>query len=205
MNSYELPPPTPAALRHERARQEQQRTASALRASEAMASLVRSMGGQAEAADALGISKAAVSKTVLRRKSAANGVPGVPLADYLEIDLPRCGGQVPTLEEWRALPADEQSAAAERSHRVWSAIHATVSLMAAQAYAAGEWTAEAAVLGDADGAPRPALVSELAPGLGEPSIDVLADIADSLASRREEAWRAATYWRELAHPSETAD
>ncbi|MFJ2882408.1 hypothetical protein [Streptomyces sp. NPDC087272] len=200
-----LPVVTPAVLRHEKARQAQQRTASASRRSAAMKELAHLMGGQTDAASALGVSKEAVSKTI--RGGDRRTAGALPLADYLEIDLPRCGDQVPTLEEWQGLPAADREAAAEQAHQTWQAIATATLRMAEQARAASEWIAESALFGDADDEPCPPLARDHNPqyGPGPALITVYADIAQSLERSHRTAVTTATYWRELASPSVQTD
>ncbi|MFJ2438831.1 hypothetical protein ACIOWM_37070 [Streptomyces anulatus] len=192
-----LPEVTPASLRHELARQAQQRSESARRRSEGMAALAAGVGGQTEAARVLGISKAAVSRTVNEGRVRP---AGPPLADYLEIDLPRCGSQVPTPDEWLAMPDGERRSAAVRASAHWTAIATAAHRIAVQTRAASEWISETVVMGDADGEPRPALVraDDPDPVPGEPISAVYADMAESLARRAQEAWSAADWWRSHA-------
>ncbi len=191
---------TPAVLRHEKARQEQQRAASADRRAAALAEFCEVLGGQAEAAAALGISTAAVSKSLVaaRRRAPA----GPPLADYLELDLPNLGHRVPTAEEWEAEEDPEQRReTAERATATWRAMAYVLGTLQRETYAAGEYLAGAVLglLDDEQLAERPALVEE---GVVERDrahaslmADVLADMARSLEERRRAAWVARDWWQ----------
>lgn len=189
---------TPAVLRHEKARQEQQRTASADRRARALAELCDAMGGQAEAAEVLGVSTAAVSKSLVaaRRRTPA----GPPLADYLELDLPQCGARVPTVEEWEAEadPARRRESA-ERAVDTWRAMAFVLGRLQRETHAAGEYLS-AAWLGYLDGEEeRPALVE---PGdvdrdrdHASRMADVMAELARSLEEKRRAAWVARDWWQ----------
>ena len=108
-----------AAVRREEQRQARQRAASANRRAALIREGVSVEGTQTAVAQRMGISITALRKTL---GQADQREVGEPMADYMELDLPRAGRQVPTPEEWEALPADERPAAAQAAADTWRMI-----------------------------------------------------------------------------------
>ena len=105
--------------RHEAERQARQRTASADRRAAAIEEGKQSVGSYSAVAEHLGITPAAVSDA---RANARHRPHLPPMADYIELDLPRVGDAVPTPDEWAALPENEQPDAARRAARHWRSV-----------------------------------------------------------------------------------
>lgn len=106
-------------IRREEQRQKRQRAASADRRTAAIERGKEALGDYAAVAEHLGITRQAISDAVA---SAAQRTPGEPMADYIEIDLPRLAGRALTTEEWQALPDEERQEAARETYEAWSAI-----------------------------------------------------------------------------------
>ncbi|WP_329583450.1 hypothetical protein [Streptomyces sp. NBC_01361] len=200
------PEQTPSTLRHADARATQQRAANADRRAASLADFVATVGGQHEAAEVLGITKAAVSKALVLARRRRVREPA--LADFVELDLPACGAQVPTVEEWQRLDEGEQLAAAQRSASTWAALAATWGRLHRQTYAASEWLAGVRIgvldpQDEEDAAERPALVTdddvaaitEQARDEYSPQITVLADTARALEDQARAARQAHDWWQ----------
>lgn len=196
----------PAALRHADARAAQQRAATADRRAATLAGLVETSGGQQEAADLLGISKAAVSKALVNARSRQLREP--VLADFAELDLPACAVQVPTVQEWQAMEGDEQLVAAERAVQTWAALTAMWGRLYRETHSAGEWLASVRIGyadpdEEEDAAQRPALLTDADVaavraqdhGTYSPQITVLGDIARALQDQAQAAMRAHDWWQ----------
>lgn len=200
----------PAELRHAEARSAQQRETNAAQRAAVLEDFVTVVGGQAEAGELLGISKAAVSKALVATRRRQQSTP--PLADFVELDLASCGRQVPTIQEWEQLRSDEQQTVAERSARTWAALATTLGHLYEQTHAACEWLASIAIghldLDDPDDAvERPTLVTDAdlaevtAPQACRTSsarITVLGDMARAFDAQRRKAWLAKDWWQNQA-------
>jgi transposase-like protein len=203
------PPPGTwlTTLRHEELRQAAQRTDSANRRAAALAAGVEDKGTISAVADAVGVSREAVSKALREADSRA---PAHPLADYLEIDLPRTGANIPTEAEWHALPDTERASAARRAAAGWGALAAFAAHTAADTRRACEALAEILLYDDEWSTHEElvALVRAALPGWGDQipvtavDIDalvrVLADTTDSLTARRRIAREQTRRWQQLA-------
>lgn len=196
----------PAELRHADARSTQQRETSAARRAAALADFVAAVGGQAEAAESLGVSKAAVSKALVAARRRRQSAP--PLADFVELNLSSCAQQVPTPQEWNQLSSADREAVAERSARTWAALATTLGQLQQQTYAASEWLADVAIgIRDPDdpddAAERPVLVTDadladITAPTPSARITVLRDMARALDTERRTAWQAMDWWHSEA-------
>jgi hypothetical protein len=195
----------PAVLRQADERRTQQRLAEADRRAAALEQYVSAVGGQAEAAEGLGVSVQAVSKALVAARRRGTGEP--PLVGLLELDLVRCGAQVPSMQEWHELNPGEQRRAAERGALVWGALARTLGRLQRETYAAAEFIAGVHIGHidpevPEDAAERPFLVGDddvtAAAGRNDRSNAleyVFGDLARALNRREQEAWRARDWWQ----------
>ncbi|MFF3013697.1 hypothetical protein [Streptomyces sp. NPDC057939] len=214
-----------SAVASEETRQAWQRTSSANRRAAALSRGVEELGSQQEVARTLGVSAAAVSKALGQARQRSAGE--VPPADFMELDLPRTAGHVLTLEQWRALPADRQAAAAEAAALRWGAIATATQRLAAQLKEAGAYLyertpydpenktveqEEAVQSDEADRAvkagekPAPALI-----GPDDLRVDplplatVYLDLGEAMRARTLEAIGSERFWSSLAHHAPASD
>ncbi|MFD9422296.1 MULTISPECIES: hypothetical protein [unclassified Streptomyces] len=195
----------PAVLRHAEERRAQQRQAEADRRAVALERYVGAVGGQAEAAEGLGVSVQAVSKSLVAARRRETGEP--PLAGLLELDLLKCGAQVPSMQEWRELDPGHRRDAAVRGALVWGALASTLGRLQRETFAAAEFiagvhTGHLDPEFPEDAAEQPSLVSDedtLAAAEGGDRSHaltyVLSDLASTLESRVHAAWRARDWWQ----------
>lgn len=185
-------------IRHEEARQEAQRAASANRRAALLDRAIKRHGSAAAVARRLGISPAAVTKA---RANAATRQRPEPLADYTELDLPRTGAAVPLPAEWEAMPPEQQRPAALAAVDHWRALASALHRMATRAEAELGQIGVALVEGDAD-AERSAAsafgLTRLPYGLADACMHVAADMAETLRAQMLEAHRALELWERRA-------
>ncbi|MFL0028525.1 hypothetical protein ACJBCE_36995 [Streptomyces sp. NBUL23] len=205
MGAFPVSETVPAVLRHAEERRAQQRQAEADRRAVALERYVDAVGGQADAAEGLGITVQAVSKSLVAARRREAGEP--PLAGLLELDLLTCGAQVPSMQEWRELDSEGRRAAAVRGALVWSALASTLGRLQRETHAAAEFlagvhTGHLDPSFPEDAAEQPPLVSDedtLAASAGEDRSHaltyVLSDLASALESRVHDAWRSRDWWQ----------
>ncbi|MFF8696197.1 hypothetical protein ACF08W_28700 [Streptomyces sp. NPDC015144] len=205
MSVFPAPERVPAVLRQAEERRAQQRQAEAGRRAVALGQYVAAVGGQAEAAEGLGVSVQAVSKSLVAARRRETGEP--PLAGLLELDLLRCGAQVPSMQEWRELAPEDRRSATERGALIWGALAATLGQLQRETYAAADFIA-AVHTGHLDpdcpedAAEQPHLVSDADMSAAAEGSDqshaltyVLGDLASALESRARDARRAQGWWQ----------
>ncbi|MFJ3840556.1 hypothetical protein ACIPY6_34320 [Streptomyces sp. NPDC090054] len=206
-NMYESHIPWKSAVEREEKRQAWQRTGSANRRAAAINRGVEKLGSQQAVAHDLGVSPAAVSKALGQARHRTAGE--VPMADFLELDLPRTAERVPTLEEWRALPTDRQPAAAEAAAFQWGAIATATQRLADQVKDAGAYLYEQWRCGpdeEGDEEPVPALVRTDDLSIDPlPLMNVYFDLAETLRARTLEAIGSEKFWSSLANPAPGSD
>ncbi|MGW6602593.1 hypothetical protein [Streptomyces sp. NPDC055036] len=205
MSVFPVSEHVPAVLRHAEERRAQQRLAEADRRAAALELYVATVGGQAEAAEGLGVSVQAVSKALVASRRRPTGEP--PLAGLMELDLLRCGAQVPSVQEWRELEPGEQRRAAERGALVWGALALTLGRLQRETYTAAEFIAGVRIGhldpdDPEDAAERPHLVDDEDLAAAERQDDrasaltyVFGDLARTLESRVHQAQRARDWWQ----------
>ncbi|MFJ2110737.1 hypothetical protein ACIOEX_02220 [Streptomyces sp. NPDC087850] len=160
-------------------------------------------------AEALGVSVQAVSKSLVAARRRETGEP--PLAGLLELDLLRCGAQVPSMQEWQELDPGEQRRAAERGALVWGALAHTLGRLQRETYAAAEFvagvrTGQLDPDDPEDAAERPYLVRDDDLTAATQRDDhsnaltyVFGDLARTLEDRVHEAARARDWWQGQAN------
>ncbi|MFI5748995.1 hypothetical protein ACIBBE_24385 [Streptomyces sp. NPDC051644] len=205
MSVFPISAGVPAVLRQAKERRAQQQLAEANRRAAALEQYVAAVGGQAEAAGGLGVSVQAISKALVAARRRETGEP--PLAGLLELDLLRCGAQVPSVQEWRELDSGEQQRAAERGALVWGALAHTLGKLQRETYAAAEFiagvhTGHLDPDDPEDAAERPFLVGDddLAAAVRRDDRSsaltyVFGDLARTLEGRVHDAWRARDWWQ----------
>lgn len=208
MSVFPVSEVVPAVLRQAEERRAQQRLAEADRRATALEQYVAAVGGQAEAAEGLGVSVQAVSKALVAARRREAGEP--PLAGLMELDLLRCGAQVPSMQEWRELEPGEQRRAAERGALVWGALAFTLGRLQRETYAAAGFIAGVSTGhldpdDPEDAAERPYLVGDDDLTAAARRDDhasaltyVFGDLARTLEGRVHDAWRARDWWQAQA-------
>ncbi|MFD9850516.1 hypothetical protein [Streptomyces parvus] len=205
MSVFPVSEAVPAVLRQAEERRTQQRQADADRRAAALEQYVAAVGGQAEAAEGLGISVQAVSKALVAARRRSTAQP--PLAGLLELDLLTCGAQVPSMQEWQELEPEARRDAADRGALVWGALTTALGRLQREAHAAAEFIAgvHTGHLDPAepeDAAEQPYLVSDADVSAATQRSDrsraltyVMGDLASALESRVRDAQQAHDWWR----------
>ncbi|MEV6854760.1 hypothetical protein AB0M89_13235 [Streptomyces microflavus] len=152
-------------IRREEERAARQRAESSLARGELVRQLVTDTGSQQDAAQALGISRQAVNKTVQAGEDAWDQLrQAAPALTYLTVTWPKYSPDVIREDEWAALEGEDAAAAAKTARDAWDTLASTLeSLHLILRKAVAETTG--ALNGDAD---LPDLLEEgLKPGGGD--------------------------------------
>lgn len=164
------------------ARYAQARAERLRRRADVLSGAAQQLGGQQAVADALGVSKQAISKEVRAGASALTD----RMPDHLVLDLPRTGRSVPTAAEWAQLDAGEQRDEARHAADTWCTIATVTTDLAESLHREAEDLAEA--LDDADTPDR-------MEGL---RCRMLSDLVASLMEQSRAAWEEHARWRQRA-------
>ncbi|WP_189968972.1 hypothetical protein [Streptomyces violascens] len=125
----------------------------------------------------------------------------------MELDLLRCGAQVPSMREWQALGPDARRDAAERGALIWAALAHALTQLHRETHAACQFLAGVQIGAldpddPEDAAERPHLVDDRDMAAAARRTDrstaltwAFGDLADTLTARLDEAWRALDWWQ----------